>query len=138
MECAAPRPDWLAYITGRLEIAPPGRSRASAALLADPRRSNRAIAAAAATDHMTVMAARHDLEAAHLIPPWRSGRQQRGPVLGRRVRIASALLTDPRRSNRVIAGLYGESHTLVMTVRRLLESAGLIETWRAEFTRWVK
>lgn len=110
----------------------PGRLRTTAALLADPLRSNRVIATAAQTDHMLAGRVRHELEAEGRITRFRAGS---APVSPRRTpklnRVKELLLEDPRRPNRKVAADAGVSHPVVIRARHELEDAGLIEVYRA-------
>jgi DNA-binding MarR family transcriptional regulator len=116
----------------------PQRSRVVRALLADPRRSNRVIAASTTVqaDHSTVRAVRHEMEAAGLIQPYRApygpGPRRRRTPLQERAR--AALLADAARSNRVVAEQLGmTSHARVQAMRHQLERDDLIPVYRAPY-----
>jgi hypothetical protein len=110
----------------------PGRRRAVRSLLRDPARSNREVAGEVRTGHMLVTAVRHEMEAAGLIRLYRStsraGIRRATPL---QVRIRAALLADPARSNRVVAGEAETNHLRVTAVRHAMEAAGLIPVYRA-------
>jgi hypothetical protein len=126
----APRP--VVTLTRGQRLAA-NRARAEAALLRDPARTNPAIARLTRTNPGTVMRIRHQLERAGLIPAWR---KQWPPSYGRpHAGITAELLRDPRRSNRVIAGLAGGAHMTVTKIRHELERAGQIPVYRAPSSR---
>jgi len=129
-----PEPPVLAcFLRTRDRPPPPKMRRAMAALLCDPRRPDPVIGAEAGGSKHVAWRARHELEAAGLIAPYRAlpprGREP-GPPGPERLAVIAALTADPERSSREIAQAAGVSKTLAGNVRRDLEAAGVISWWR--------
>jgi hypothetical protein len=125
--------DTLAYLL-RQQRPTRLQRRVMTALLRDPRRSNYAVAREAQVSYTAVWHARHALEDASLIDPYRA--TSRPPwTLGiqwtpRQQRVRTVLLAGARRSNRVVAAEAMTDQTVVALVRHTLEDAGLIPVFR--------